>query len=170
MGWTSTCAFGALAPADGCDHRAVTEVGLVVVDAENWRACAAVRPTAEQRAWVADVSHYLALCAYGGTWHPWAIEAEGAVVGFMMWAVDDDASRWIGGLVVDTVHQRRGHGRAAVLEAVRLLSAQPGCSGIALSVSPDNAAARALYAGLGFQETGELEDDGAELVLRRASL
>ncbi len=51
-------------------------------------------------------------------------------------------------------------------EAVRLLGGQPGCTGIALSVSPDNAAARALYASLGFVETGEVEDDGAELVLR----
>ena len=115
---------------------------------------------------MAEVTYYLCLCTYGGTWHPLAIEADGEIVGFLMWAVDDDSSRWIGGVVIDVDHQRRGLGRAAMAEAVRLLGAQPGCTGIALSVSPDNAAARALYASLGFVETGEVEDDGAELVLR----
>lgn len=26
------------------------------------------------------------------------------VVAFLMWGIDDDASRWIGGLVVDAAH------------------------------------------------------------------
>ena len=84
-----------------------------------------------------------------------------------MWAVDEeDQSRWIGGLVIGAAHQRRGLARAAVVQAVRLLAAQPGCTGVALSYSPDNHAARALYTRLGFVETGETDDDGAELVAR----
>ena len=87
------------------------------------------------------------------------------VVGFLMWAVDDDHSRWIGGLVVDAAHQRHGVGRAAVIEAIRLLVAQPDCAGIALSCHPANHAARSLYAALGFSDTGETAEDG-ELVSR----
>jgi diamine N-acetyltransferase len=45
---------------------------------------------------------------------------------------------------------------------------EPGCTGVALSYAPDNVAARRLYATLGFRETGEIEDDGAEVVARRA--
>jgi diamine N-acetyltransferase len=144
----------------------VTDVWLTEVGADNWRACAALRVTEDQRRWVADVAYYLCLCAYGDTWHPLAIEADGDVVGFMMWGVDDDQSRWIGGLVIDVAHQRRGIARAAVVEVVRLLVAQPGCTEVALSYSPDNGASKALYTALGFVETGETEDEGAEVVSR----
>ncbi|MDH4016177.1 MAG: GNAT family N-acetyltransferase [Actinomycetota bacterium] len=143
----------------------MADVSLVDVDPANWRACAALRAEDGQRRWVADVTYYLCLCAYGDAWHPLAIEVDNAVVGFLMWAVDDD-SRWIGGLVVDTAHQGRGVGTAAVVEAIRLLIAQDGCSGLALSVDPLNQPARSLYAGLGFVETGETAEDGAELVNR----
>ena len=143
-------------------------VRLIEVDTSNWRACADLRVTDEQQRWVADVTYYLCLCTYGGVWHPLAIEVGGKLVGFMMWAIDHDASRWIGGLVIDVNHQRRGIGRAAVIEAVRMLVSQDGCSGVALSYSPDNRAARQLYAGLGFAETDETTDDG-EIVGRLSS-
>jgi diamine N-acetyltransferase len=142
------------------------DVRLVEVDADNWRACAALRVAEEQRRWVADVTYYLCLCTYGGTWHPLAIQLENDVVGFLMWGVDDDHSRWIGGLLVDAAHQRHGVGRAAVIEAIRLLIAQPDCAGIALSCHPANHAARSLYGALGFADTGETADDGSELVSR----
>lgn len=144
----------------------VVDVRLVEVDSDNWRACAALRPHDGQRRWVADITYYLCLCAYGDTWHPLAIEAGDDIVGFLMWGVDDDASRWIGGLVIDAAHQRRGIARAAVVQVVRLLIAQDGCTGVALSYGPDNEAARSLYAALGFIQTDETADDGAELVSR----
>jgi diamine N-acetyltransferase len=144
----------------------MVDVRLVEVDADNWRACVALRVDEEQRRWVADVAYYLCLCTYGGTWHPLAIQRDNDVVGFLMWAVDDDRSRWIGGLLVDTAHQRHGVGRAAVIEAIRLLVAQPDCTGIALSCHPDNHVARSLYGALGFSDTGETAEDGSELVSR----
>jgi diamine N-acetyltransferase len=142
------------------------DVRLVEVDADSWRDCASVRPRADQAEFVADVTYYLSLCAYGDTWHPLAVVAGGEVVGFLMWGVDDDASRWIGGLVIDAAHQRRGLGRAAVVQAVRLLVAQDGCANVALSYQPANTAARDLYAALGFVETGETEDEEGEVVAR----
>jgi diamine N-acetyltransferase len=144
----------------------VVDVRLVEVDADTWRACVAVRSTDDQRRWVAEVAYYLCLCTYGDTWQPLAILEDDEVVGFLMWGVDDDASRWIGGLVIDAAHQRRGIARAAVVRAIGLLVAQEGCTGIALSYAPDNDAARSLYDSLGFEQTEETADDGAELVSR----
>jgi len=144
----------------------MVDVGLVAVSAANWRACAALRIEEDQRHWVADVTYYLCLCTYGDTWHPLAVEVENEVVGFLMWGADDDESRWIGGLVIDAAHQRHGVARAAITESIRLLIAQPGCTGVALSYNAANQAARSLYTGLGFVETGETVDDGAELVSR----
>ncbi|MEV4622630.1 GNAT family protein [Asanoa sp. NPDC049573] len=68
---------------------------------------------------------------------------------------------WLGGVTVDAAHQGKGFGRAAVSAALAEIDAPS----FALSYQPDNTAARALYARLGFVETGELEDD--EVVGRR---
>ena len=140
-------------------------VDLRDVTAENWRACADLEVTVEQSAWVTPVTRYLCLCHYGDLWSPLALYEGEEVAGFAMWAVDPaDGSGWIGGLIIDRRRQRRGLGRAAVLALTERLRAQHGCRSCALSYSPDNTAARALYASLGFVETEEMEDD--EVVAR----
>ena len=66
--------------------------------------------------------------------------------------------------MIDRTRQRKGYGRATVEALTRRLLETEGCSSCALSYSPENAVARALYASLGFVETGEMEGD--ELVAR----
>jgi diamine N-acetyltransferase len=139
-------------------------ISLEPVTKDNWRGCAALSVRPDQRDFVNDVAHYLCLCAYGGLWQPLAVVLDGEVVGFCMWAVDDDRSRWIGGVVVDAARQGAGIGRAMVTALREQLAAEPDCPNVALSYAPENAAARALYASLGFVETGELDDD--EIVAR----
>ncbi len=133
--------------------------------ADNWRDVCALEVRADQRDFVAPVTRYLALCAYDdGPWHPLVLRADGRTVGFVMEAIDPtDGSFWIGGLVVDAAEQGRGVGRAAVSELVARARAR-GCLAAALSYDASNVAARALYASLGFVETGETEGD--ELVAR----
>jgi diamine N-acetyltransferase len=94
------------------------------------------------------------------------VTRDGSVVGFAMTGTDDDGSRWIGGLLVDAAVQGAGIGRAALTLLRDRLAAEPGCPNVALRYPPDNSAARALYASLGFEETGETGDDGAEVVAR----
>ena len=137
---------------------------LVPVTRENWRDCVALAVRPEQRGFVSEVSFYLCLCSYGDVWRPLAVVRDGRVAGFVMWGVDDDGSRWIGGLVVDAAHQGQGIGRATVRALRERLIAEPGCPNVALSYQPENTVARALYRDLGFRETGETE--GAELVAR----
>jgi diamine N-acetyltransferase len=140
------------------------EIRFVEVDATNWRSLSEVEPRPEQRAFVAPVTWYLCLAHYGGVWHPLAIEADGKIVGHVMWAVEEeDGSTWLGGLVVDAAYQRRGIGKAAV-EAFLDRFSEGGKTNVALTISPDNEGARSLYRGLGFVETGEM--DGHELVAR----
>lgn len=144
-------------------------LSLEPVDAGSWRAVYDVAPRPDQSRWVSPVARYLALCAYGQQWQPLTIRVDDDVVGFVMWAVDDDGSHWIGGLVIDAGCQGRGHGRAALLALLERFAAsgQEGYrrAGAALSYDPDNAVARELYRSLGFVETGEREDD--EVVARR---
>jgi diamine N-acetyltransferase len=139
-------------------------VDLDPVTKDNWRALTKLKVHPEQQEFVSDVTFYLAMCAYGGLWHPLAVVHEGQVVGFCMWAVDEDRSRWIGGVVVDADRQRQGIGRALVTALRDRLAAEPGIPNVALSYRPDNTAARTLYLDLGFAETGETEGD--EVVAR----
>ncbi len=130
----------------------------------NWRALAALEVAEEQRAFVAPVTRYLSMCAYGdGPWQPREVAVDGRTVGFVMHAVDDDQSYWIGGLLVDTAEQGKGYGRAAVRRLIDDARAG-GHPSVALSYLPANTAARTLYRSLGFEETGEREDE--EVVAR----
>ena len=145
----------------------MSSVELHPVTADNWQACAALTVESDQARFVAPVTYYLCLCTYGDTWQPLAVERDGMVVGFCMYGMDDDGSAWIGGLLVDQPRQRTGVARAAVSALIDRCAGEPGCPGMALSYAPDNAGARALYRSVGFVETGETEDDGAEVVARR---
>ncbi|GAA1601548.1 GNAT family N-acetyltransferase [Catellatospora bangladeshensis] len=146
---------------------AAPAVTLVPVDAANWRAVAALTVSEPQRQWVADPAYYLALCHYGTAgWQPLAVTGpDGTVLGFLMWTVDPaDGAAWLGGIIIDTAHQGRGLGKAAVRAALDLLSAHHGQTSFALSYEPANTAARHCYTAVGFTETGETED--TELVAR----
>jgi diamine N-acetyltransferase len=141
-------------------------VSLREVDSDNWRACAALEVNDGQRDFVMPASYYLALCHYGRLWRPLAVYSGTDVVGFVMWAVDpSDNSGWLGALTIDRRHQGSGYGSAAVEAVLRMLKEEHGCTSAALSYSSANVRARRLYASLGFEETGELEDE--ELVARR---
>lgn len=138
-------------------------VRLVEIDAANWRQVVEITPGPDQERFVAPVARYLCLAHYGGEWHPLAIEADGSIVGHVMWALDDDDSVWLGGLIVDASEQGRGIGRGAVVAFLDRFT-QNGHTNAALSYSPENTAARRLYTDLGFVETGEEEDE--EIVAR----
>lgn len=135
-------------------------VTVTPVTAGNWRAVADLDVRDEQRAFVASVLHYLALCAYdGGPWHPLAVYRGATVVGFVMEGVDTgDDSYWVGGLLIDAASQGRGFGRATVRAMIERARAGSHLS-VGLSFHPDNTVARRLYVNLGFIETGEVEGD-----------
>lgn len=140
-----------------------TQITLRSVDGDNWRAVARLTVTDAQRAFVADPCYYLALCCYGGIWHPLAVVLGDQVIGFLMWGVDPaDGSCWLGGLLIDQAYQRQGYGRQAVEGAITMLAGR-GYQQFALSYSPNNRA-KHLYYSLGFSETDEWEGD--EVVAR----
>ncbi|MFI7214582.1 GNAT family N-acetyltransferase [Micromonospora maritima] len=144
---------------DSGEHdRLGRRVTLRPVDDDNWRAVADVAPRDDQRAFVAALAaRYLLLTMHSDVWNSLAVYADDAVVGHVMWGVDDDGSRWIGGMVIDAAEQGRGLGRATVrtLTAWLAEAGQP----IRLSYHPANTAAAALYGSLGFHPTGAMEDD-----------
>ncbi|MFC0006198.1 GNAT family N-acetyltransferase [Micromonospora siamensis] len=144
----------------GLRDRAGRHVTLRPVDDDNWRAVADVAPRDDQRAWVAALAaRYLLLSDRSEVWTSLAVYADETVVGHVMWGVDDDASRWIGGMVIDAAEQDRGVGRATVRTLATWLATQDGGPHpVRLSYHPDNTAAVRLYTTLGFHPTGAEED------------
>lgn len=144
----------------GLRDRAGRHVTLRPVNDDNWRAVADVAPRDDQRRWVpALAARYLVLSARSKVWTSLAVVADETVVGHIMWGVDVDGSRWIGGMMVDAAEQDRGVGRAAVRTLADWLASQDGGSVVRLSYHPDNTAAAALYTSIGFVPTGAMEDD-----------
>ncbi|MFC4018067.1 GNAT family N-acetyltransferase [Micromonospora sp. GCM10011542] len=135
-------------------------VTLRPVDDDNWRAVADVAPHDGQRRYVAALAaRYLLLSLRSDVWTSLAVYADETVVGHVMWGVDDDGSRWIGGMVTDAAEQGRGVGRATVLTLTTWLTERSDGAPVRLSYHPDNVPAANLYRSLGFHPTGDLEDD-----------
>ena len=140
------------------------QVKLRPVDRANWRDVTKLTVTESQREFVAEPSYYLALCCYDGTWKPLAVYLDEQLIGFMMWVVDPaDGSCWLGGILIDQKHQRKGYGRLAIKAAIAKLAEEHGYQQFALSYSPENSA-KHLYHSIGFKETEEWEGD--EIVAR----
>lgn len=133
------------------------------VTKDNWREVRDLVVAPRQRAFVEDPNFYLALCCYSDG-NPCVVSTADMVVGFIMWAIDDDDSVWFGGIFVDARHQQRGYGRRCVEVLMEQLAEQAGAAGFALSYQRENSVAARLYAQLGFVETGEMADD--EVVAR----
>ncbi|MCZ7376226.1 GNAT family N-acetyltransferase [Micromonospora sp. WMMC250] len=143
-------------------------ITLRSVDDDNWRAVADVAPRDDQRRFVAALgARYLLLSTRSEVWNSLAVYADEAVVGHVMWGVDDDGSHWIGGMLIDAAEQNRGVGRATVRTLADWLSTREGNPPVRLSYHPDNTQAASLYTSLGFHPTGEMDDEELITELRR---
>lgn len=132
-------------------------VRLEPVTPANRARLAALAVTSEQQDFVATNADSLHEADSNPACVPFAVIADGAIVGFAMYALDpDDGNYWIYRMMVDHRHQRRGIGRMALGQLVQRMSALPNCPRIILGVAPSNAVARALYESAGFVPTGEI--------------
>jgi diamine N-acetyltransferase len=145
---------------EGLLDRRGRRITLHPVDDGNWRAVADVVPRDDQRDVVPpSAARYLLLGLREGVWQNLAVVSGDEVVGHVMWAWDDDdGAPWIGGMLVDAAHQGAGVGRAVVVTLARWLLRRPDTHVVRLSVDEGNAAARRLYASVGFVELDRHED------------
>ena len=63
------------------------------------------------------------------------------------------------GYAVDPAYRRRGYARAALVALLDRAAREPAVSIVRATITPDNAASRALVAQYGFVEVGEQWDD-----------
>lgn len=144
-------------------------VTLEPVEAENLSAVLALELKPEQARFVSPPVRSLAWAwAYRGQCRPYAFAVGGEPVGYALLLYDYDLAEYdIWHVMVDASHQGKGYGRAGMEALLRLIGGRPFGEGkrVAITCSPENAAAMHLYESLGFAPTGERDGDEIELAL-----
>lgn len=144
-------------------------ITLREIDQDNYRAIGKLTVADDQKEFVATNPWSLAQSKYEPDLTPLGIYDEDTPVGFLMYEDEDYGAlgrAWsIWRLMIDHTQQGRGYGRAAMeLLLTRLRQQTTTHTGIFISFVPENTAAQKLYASLGFEDTGMVED--GELVYR----
>ncbi len=139
------------------------------ITSDNFEECIHMEPREDQKSFVASnvcslAECYLALAENDGIPMPYALYEQDTMVGFLLLVYNlpdeyyDEAVYWICRLMIDKKHQGKGYGKAAMRKAIELVRTFPHGKAplISLSYEPENTVAKALYASLGFVETGKV--------------
>ena len=88
------------------------------------------------------------------------------MVGFAMYGRSPKDGRYfVVRLMIDARYIGKGYGKATMRALVDRMRRLPDCDEIYLSYVPGNVAAETLYLNLGFEKTGEIDEDG-EIYMR----
>ena len=145
----------------------MTIVSLRPITPETLDECISLKVANDQKGFVAPNIYSLAEAAVSPTYHPFGIydadahyRTNPSMVGFVMYGLSN-ARGFILRLMVDEKFQRRGYGRAAMVEVIRRLKLHPEVERIATSHNRKNEAAARLYESLGFVDwKHESRDEG----------
>lgn len=134
----------------------MAEVTLRDVSSDNWEECANLRLRTSQGGLIAPNLYSIAESKVEATFTPLAIYSNNTVIGFAMWGIDpDDGEYWMYRLMIDEKYQGKGFGKAALTEVLRRLK-ELGAGRVYVGYKPQNVVAAALFAGFGFERTGQM--------------
>lgn len=144
---------------------------LLEITDENRAGCIALKVSPEQSEYIASNEDSLREASKAENEEiarPFAIYADGKMVGFTMFAFDEEGEDpeekyWLWRFMIDQEYQGEGYGRLALEEIIRYFRAQ-GADGITLSTKESNTGALNLYHQFGFRENGQMND--GEIVLK----
>jgi diamine N-acetyltransferase len=146
----------------------LTTITLREITRDNWRTCVALSVAPDQQRFVASNAKSLLQYFYQDptdTFVPFGIYDGDTMVGFTMYGQSDLDGRtfWeIWRLMVDERYQRKGYGRAALLQMIALMRDRLRMNEIYIMFLLDNSAAQTLYESVGFVDTG-MVDDGEKI-------
>jgi diamine N-acetyltransferase len=136
----------------------MVEVHLRRITADNEHECLDLRVENAQAKFVATNAQSLAQAKVNPRLVPLGIYDRAAcgyaqplvpMVGFVMYEIDCGVGLILR-LMIDRKHQRRGYGRAALVEVIRRLRLEPEVEMVVTSHRHDNSAVAALFRSLGF--------------------
>lgn len=118
-----------------------------------------------QKAFVSSTAHSLAQAyIYRDTAFPFAIYANETLVGFIMLGFYEEKKQYtLWKLLIDVKHQNQGYGKGAVQKEIAYLKDTFGAKEIYVGVSSENDRAKQLYASIGFEATGFVENNMEEM-------
>ncbi len=121
-----------------------------------------------QSEYVSTPAHSLAQAyVYSSTAYPFAIYAGDTIVGFIMLGYYEARGQYtLWKFLIDKKYQHKGYGREALKLGIAYLRENFNAKEIYTGVILGNEAARKLYKSVGFKETGLVEDNMTEMVLR----
>ncbi len=145
-------------------------IALREISAATLKSLLALDVAADQRRFVAPNAVSIAQAHFEPAAWFRAIYADEAPVGFVMLydparaqAPERRDCVYIWRFMIDHRHQRCGYGRVAMQRVLDHARTLPGISSVRLSYVPGNDATAIFYRGLGFVETGEVDE--GELVM-----
>jgi diamine N-acetyltransferase len=88
-------------------------------------------------------------------------------VGFVMMHIDTEKPEYyLWRFMIDKHHQGKGYGYAAMQQIIELVRQFPNAQKLETSYVPGEGNPSPFYTKLGFIDTGELDDDGEEIIMR----
>ncbi|MDE5589788.1 MAG: GNAT family N-acetyltransferase [Acetatifactor sp.] len=144
------------------------KVELRNIDAGNIEECEALQVAEEQAQYIAsNIDSLKEADANSNVARPFAVYIDDKMVGFTMFAFDEDYEDpndryWLWRFMIDRNLQGKGYGTLALREIISYFK-ENGAHNIKLSTKESNVTALSLYHNFGFQENGEMND--GEIVL-----
>ncbi len=138
-----------------------SKIRLEPVNANNWKACAALEIAADQENFVPSNLYSIAESQFYSNSKSRAIcNQDDQIVGFALFGCDIFTGKWkIFRIMIDKSFQQRGYGKSAMREIISQISREPDGGKILICYQDDNLIARKLYARLGFVEQ-EIDNKG----------
>ena len=118
-----------------------------------------------QKAFVSSTAHSLAQAyIYRDTAFPFAIYSNETLVGFIMLGYYKEKKQYtLWKLLIDEKYQNQGYGKYAVQKGITYLTNTFDAKEIYVGVSSENDRAKQLYASIGFDATGFVENNVEEM-------
>ena len=144
-------------------------VELITLTEDLLQQCFELKVASDQTQYIASNSDSLAAAKENEkVARPFAIYCDGEMVGFTMFAFDEDYEDpddryWLWRFMIDEKQQGKGCGTAALRVIIQCFK-EHGANNIRLSTKETNIKALSLYHKAGFYDTGEMND--AEIVLQ----
>lgn len=144
-------------------------ITLREVNRDNWLSIVRLQVADDQKSFVASNAVSLAQAYYEPEHKlvPLGAFDNDIPVGFVMYGQyhHEGQDLWlIFRMMVDKNHQRKGYGRAIMQQTIERMKTLSDSENIYISFLPENTAAKNLYAGVGFEDTGTMDED--EIVYR----
>ena len=143
---------------------------LPPITADNFTDAFRLKVRADQEKFVSNPIRSLAQAyVYRTQCQPFGIYADARMVGYVMVIYDYDVPEYdIWHMMIDAAEQGKGYGTAAMKAVLDYIATKPfGDSGrVVLTCHQANIPAMRLYESLGFQHTGNVDEDGEEEMVK----